>query len=282
MQRYLPSWRAGAALLVVLAIIAGAAAWWFGRAPAPPKDALAGLKERGFITIGVRAHAPPFSLLGNDNAFTGYEPDIGRSLATALGVQAKFIAIDAQSANKFLERTLIDVAILPREGADARDAAVRTLEPGYFASGLNAISLSTHPLGAWEELKGAAVCGLGRGAPAERMVKELGGHYIGFPDVTTGLQALAAERCMAFVNDEVALAATMAGDVDHQYSMTLETMDPAPWGVAVRTADKALADRIAAQLATWHRTGFLIERAAAWKVPPSPYLASMRTYYADR
>jgi ABC-type amino acid transport substrate-binding protein len=59
-------------------------------------------------------------------------------------------------------------------------------------------------------------------------------------------------------------------------------MDPAPWSLAVRASDHELKDRLAAQLAAWHASGFLIERATAWKLPDSPYLAAMRAYYINK
>lgn len=278
MRQYF-SWPVGLGVAAVLAVLVAAIFWWQSK-PSAPKDPLAAIKARGAIAIGVRADALPFSGLDAGKAFVGFEPDIGRALAKAIGVQAKFVPVDAQSAAKFLLNGAIDIAIVPRDGLDQPNNGLRNIEPGYYASGLTAVAMSQRPLGAWEELKGQRVCGLKGGMPASRTVKELGGEFVEFPDIATGLKALAAERCRAFVGDEVMLASATAGDPDHLYSMSVDTIDLSPWMITARVADQALADAIAKELVSWHRAGFLEERARAWHVPESPYLASMRDFYA--
>ncbi|MFO1186389.1 MAG: transporter substrate-binding domain-containing protein [Alphaproteobacteria bacterium] len=277
MRQYL-SWPVGLGLVVLVGLVA-ALFWWQSR-PAPPKDPLAAIKARGAITIGVRPDAPPFSGLDAAKNFVGYEPDIGRALAASLGVQAKFVPVDVQSASKLLLTGAIDVAIVPRNGLDQRNNGLRNIEPGYYASGLTAVAVSQRPLSTWEELKGERVCGLDAGTPASRTVKELGGEFVGFPDVATGLKALAAERCRAFVGDEVVLATATSGDPEHQFSRSLETIDLSPWMIGVRAADQALGDALAAELVARHRSGYFEERALAWRVPESPYLEAMRQFYS--
>lgn len=279
MRQYF-SWPVGLGLVAALAVLVAGIIWWQGK-PAAPQDALAQIKARGTIAIGLRPDAPPFSGLDAAKNFVGYEPDIGRALAASLGVQAKFVPVDAQSAAKLLSNGAVDVAIVPRDGLDAKTAGLRNIEPGYFASGLTAVASSQRPLGTWEELKGERVCGLDGVAPASRTIKELGAEFVGFPDVATGLKALAAERCRAFVGDEVVLSSATSGDPENQFSHSLDTIDLAPWMITVRAGDTALGDAIATEVAHLHKSGFLQERAQAWHLPESPYLASMRGLYAQ-
>ena len=279
MRQYF-SWPVGLGLVAVLAVLVAGIIWWLGK-PAAPQDPLAQIKARGTIAIGVRPDAPPFSSLDTAKKFIGYEPDIGNALAASLGVRARFVPVDAQSAAKLLNSRAIDVAIIPRDELDAKTAGLRNIEPGYFASGLTAVASSQRPLGTWEELKGERVCGLDGGTPASRTIKELGAEFVGFPDVATGLKALAAERCRAFVGDEVVLSSATSGDPEHHFSHSLDTIDLAPWMIAVRAGDTALGDAVAAEIALWHRSGFLQERARARHLPESPYLASMRGLYAQ-
>jgi polar amino acid transport system substrate-binding protein len=279
-MRFALSWRTGLALFAVLALIGGGALWWLSR-PVAPKDALEALKARGVVNIGVRADAPPFSVLDGSRIYVGYEPDIGRALASSLGVHPTFVTVDASTAPKLLENGAVDFIIAPHNGLAGRNGAIQSIEPGYFASGLIAITLSVHPLLDWDDLRGTSVCGLDGGTPAARTVEELGGQYIGFADVPTGLKALAAERCRAFVGDEIVLEAATAGDLEHQFATALEAIDPAPWMITVRAGDAVLGDAIGVQLAAWHRSGFFIRRARAWHLPETPYLGAMQSYYAE-
>jgi polar amino acid transport system substrate-binding protein len=279
-MRFFLSWRTGLALIAVLAVVGGGLAWWLTR-PGEPKGALETLKARGAINIGVRAHSPPFSAVNGPGSFIGFEPEIARALASALGVRPHFVAIEPATAADSLQRGLVDVVFLPRGSLNMRSGTLRALEPGYFASGFNAVTLTGSTLTNWDDLKDLTICGLGGAGSAQRMVEELGGHYIAFEDMTAGLQALAAERCKAFVNDEVALSDVMKADAGHRYSMPLETLDLMPWTLTVRASDTQLADALAHQLAEWHKSGFLIERATNWHLPESHYLEAMRAYYGS-
>jgi polar amino acid transport system substrate-binding protein len=210
----------------------------------------------------------------------GYEPDIAMALASALGVKAKLVAIDDSNALDFLRRGVIDLLIVPRTDADLRDPTIRLVEPGYYASGFNAVAMRGQALHAWEDLKGQAVCGLEANAPSQRIIEELGASYIAFPDRATALEALMAERCVAFVSDEVGLAEALKDDSEHRFTMVFDTIDVTPWTAAVRAADTALGDFVASKLTEYHRDGFLIERASTWQLPANPYLAAMRQYYS--
>ena len=277
MVRFLRTWQGIALIIAILAAAGGGAFWWLTRPP-PVVDPLVALKQRGTIAIGARIGAAAFSALDEHRDFVGYEPDIARALAGALGVKARLVAVDDSNALDFLRRGVVDFIILPR-GLDPRDPLIRSIEPGYFASGFNAVALREEALKDWNDLKGQSVCGLQTSAPAKQIIEELGGSYIGFADRDTALQALTAERCSAFINDEVALSDALKDDVDHRFTMAFDTIDVAPWTVAVRSADVALGDFIAKQLIEFHRTGFLIERANTWRLQPNPFLESLRQAY---
>lgn len=279
MGQFFRSWQ-GIVLLVILLIAAGGgAAWWLTRPP-PPVDPLAALKHKGEVAIGVRVGAAPFSALDSQKEIVGYEPDIARALAAALGVRAKLVALDDSNGADLLRRKVVDFLIIPRANVSLKDPSIRLIQPGYYASGFNAVALRGGSLRKWEDLKGQAVCGLKANAPASQIAEELGANYIAFPDRATAIEALQAERCVAFLSDEVSLAETLKDDVDRHFTMVFDTIDVTPWTVAVRAEDAALGDFIAGKLAEYHRTGFLLQRAATWQLPANPYLAAMRQFYS--
>ena len=90
---------------------------------------------------------------------------------------------------------------------------------------------------------------------------------------------MAAERCAAFVSDEVALTDALKDDVDKRYTIAFDTIDVTPWTITIKATDVGLAAVLSARLIDYHRTGFLIGRAKTWALPPSPYLAAMHQYY---
>ena len=277
MVRFVRSWQGIALIVTLLAAMAGGL-WWLMRPP-PVVDPLTVFKQKGTIVVGARVGAAPFSTLDENHNFVGYEPDIAKAIASVLGVKARFVAVDDSNALDFLKRGLIDFSILPRGGVEPRDPIIRYVQPGYFASGFNAVTLRDEPLKDWENLKGQPVCGLQANAPAKQIIEELGGSFIGFADRNSALQALTAERCSAFISDEVALRETLKDDVDHRFTMAFGTIDVAPWTIAVRAGDAALGDFIGKRLADFHRSGFLIKRADVWQLPANPYLETMHQNY---
>jgi polar amino acid transport system substrate-binding protein len=279
MGHFLRSWQGIVLLVIVLIAAGGGGAWWLTRPP-PVVDPLAAFKQKGVIAVGVRLGAAPFSAMDNHHVIVGYEPDIAAALASALGIKAKLVAVDETNALDFLRRGVVDLLIVPRTGADLRDPTIRRMEPGYYASGFNAVVLRGRGLHAWEDLKGQPVCGLEANAPAQQIIEELGGNYIALADSASALEALTAERCGALVSDEVGLAEALKGDTDGRFTMAFDTIDVTPWTVAARASDIALGDFVAAKLADYHRTGFLLERASTWQLPANPYLAAMRQYYS--
>lgn len=279
MGQFFRSWQGIVLLVLVLITAGGGAAWWLTRPP-PVPDPLSAFKQRGVIAVGVRIGAAPFSAIDKQHAIVGYEPDIAAALASSLGVKAKLVSIDDTNGADLLHRKVVDFLIIPRAKINLKDVGIRLIEPGYYASGFNAVALRGGALHKWEDLKGQAVCGLEANEPASQIVEELDGDYIAFPDRATAFEALLAERCVAFVSDEVSLAEALKDDVDQRFSMVFDTIDVTPWTIAVRAEDQALGDFIAGKLADYHRSGFLLERAATWHLPANPYLAAMRQFYA--
>jgi polar amino acid transport system substrate-binding protein len=241
---------------------------------------LSAFKQKGVIAAGVRIGAAPFSAMDSQRAIVGYEPDIAKALAAALGAKAKLVAVDSTNGADLLRRKVVDVLIIPRANINLKDSSIRLLEPGYYASGFNAVALRGSDLHKWEDLKGQAVCGLEANAAALQIAEELGANYIAFPDRATAFEALLAERCVAFLSDEVSLAEALKDDVDRRFTMVFDTIDVTPWTITVRAEDTALGDFIAGKLAEFHRSGFLLQRAATWQLPANPYLAAMRQFYS--
>lgn len=271
LSRLLRSW-VGVALIVLVVCVVGGALWLFLR-PNEPAHSLAAIRKQGVIVVGVRAGVAPFSFLDKDKRFSGFEPDIARALAKAIGAKPKFVAVDSSTAIAYLKQGVVDMVLMPRNGPVSRDPAIRSIEPGYYASGLNVLALEGEAPKSWDDLKGAPVCGLRSAQSTRQVVDELGGNFLPFADEKTALQALSADRCTVFISDEVALAAALAAAPEKSHLvMPFDTIDVVPWTIAVRAADKDLGDLIHKKLVAYHKDGFLIDQAKTWNLPQSPYL----------
>ncbi len=65
----------------------------------------------GTIRIGVNPNFPPMSSFGMTNQLEGFDVDIGNRIASALGVEAKFVTTEAAQRVPFLVSNRIDIAL---------------------------------------------------------------------------------------------------------------------------------------------------------------------------
>ncbi|HUS17375.1 MAG TPA: transporter substrate-binding domain-containing protein, partial [Chloroflexia bacterium] len=92
--------RVGRALVdsLLLLLLGGLAALiWQGTRP-PPDVAWDRVQAAGVLQIGTDATYPPFESIAKDpatgrDAFTGYDVDLGRTIAAQVGVRAEFVSI---------------------------------------------------------------------------------------------------------------------------------------------------------------------------------------------
>ena len=267
----------GPVLSLVLIV---AAAWYFWPAP-QDEGPYAALKQRAKLSIGVRTGAEPFSYLDPTGQILGFEPELARELARELGLTVALVPVDASNAIGYLERGVIDLAILPLPGVAEDGPTVHLVEPGYYASGLTAVTRGGMDLSSWDDLAGLTACGITGDKGAAPVIEEFGARFIGFSDTVTALQALEAERCDALVEDETVVADTLADLGSNGFEQPLDTIDVMPWRISVAADEEELTTYLHETLSAWHRSGYLIDRAATWDLPESHYLTDTKAYLRE-
>lgn len=76
-----------------------------------PARTLDEIIKSGTIRVGVNPNFPPMSSYGKTNALEGFDVDVGRAVAQALGVKAEFVTTEAAQRVPFLVSNRIDVAL---------------------------------------------------------------------------------------------------------------------------------------------------------------------------
>ena len=89
-------------LLALLAVLIS------GSATARTLDAII---SDGTLRVGVNPNFPPMSSFGMTNQLEGFDVDIGRRIAEALGVDAEFVTTEAAQRVPFLVSGRIDIAL---------------------------------------------------------------------------------------------------------------------------------------------------------------------------
>jgi polar amino acid transport system substrate-binding protein len=109
--------------------------------------------------------------------------------------------------------------------------------------------------------------------------EEFGAEIIAFTGTSEALTALEQGRCIAFVYDDSFIVGRLSEPQYADFEMPFESIDDAPWGLAVPPGEEAFADYMSAMIEDWHGSGKIIELEAKYGIPPSPFAARMNAEY---
>ncbi|MGH3423786.1 MAG: transporter substrate-binding domain-containing protein, partial [Nocardioidaceae bacterium] len=82
-----------------------------GGSTSPGNSQLAKVIKRGTVRVAVLPDFPPWSVQKSDGKFEGYEIDVAKDLADALGVKLKLVSTDGDSRLPLLKTDRVDVNI---------------------------------------------------------------------------------------------------------------------------------------------------------------------------
>jgi ABC-type amino acid transport substrate-binding protein len=137
-------------------------------APEPPADSpaqefpagttMADLQEAGTITIGVKFDVPPFGFKNpTTDEVEGFDVDLGKAIADALGVEPEFIEAISDNRIPFLTDGTADLILSTMTITTDRDAEIDFSIPYYVAEGRVLVPVDSDITGI-DDLAGATVC----------------------------------------------------------------------------------------------------------------------------
>ncbi len=239
------------------------------------------IKARGKIVVGVKTDYPPWGGMNEDAVKVGLEPDLARNLARRLGVGLELVGVSSANRLSKVEDGSIDLVIATMGDNLKRREIAGMLEPNYYASGVNILVHKGIKLRDWGELRGRKVC-LTEGAFFNRDITQ---RYLIDPVIFKGTRdtqlALEAGRCIGWAYDDTALAQLVGDERWQDFGMPLSSIMIGPWAMAVSKAnqDGSFARFVEDTIAEWHRTGYLLKREAAWKIPESRFLVEQNLLF---
>ncbi len=257
--------------LVVLAVLGAGAA---------SADGLDEIKERGTLRVGVKADYKPYGYLNENGEIVGIEPDLAQDVADELGVGLELIPVVSSNRMQFLEQGRIDLMIATMTDTPERREVVRVVEPNYYASGTNVLARESVGFKEWSDLEGAPICGIQGAFYNRKTEQEFGAEVIAFKGTAEALNALQQGRCVGFVYDDSFLISRLGEPAYADYEIPFETIDDAPWGIAVAKGEDAFADKMSAIIEDWHESGRILDLEAEYDVPTTPFATKMHDKYA--
>ena len=274
MSRRRPPWRFLLAVFLV---------GWAGSASPALADRLQEIQDRGHVIVGVKEDYAPFGFRDADGTLVGYDVDVSRAFAEAIGVEVELVPVTSANRMQKVQRGEIDIVAATMGDTRSRRELVTMIEPQYYGDGANVLLRDDAKIDTWEDLRGHTVCGL-QGSLWNRLAKQrLLLDVTAFNSTREAGQALRNGHCVGWIYDEVLLLHELETGEWEGFSVSLPTRFVLPWAVAIAKEegggrlDRLLGD----QLAAWHRDGFLQTLERKWELPPSPFLRDARTTWQE-
>jgi polar amino acid transport system substrate-binding protein len=183
--------------LAVSGCTSGGAGDAAGGAQTSPADSqLTKVIKDDTLRVAVLPDFPPWSVQKADGHFEGYEIDVAKDLAEALGVELKLVSTDGDSRLPLLQADRVDVNISSWTATNERAKAAGFTIP-YVAHGAGVLYRKENPISSLDDLAGKRVS-VARGSTNDTIMTN------DFPDT----------EVVRFESIADAIAALKAGKVD--------------------------------------------------------------------
>lgn len=242
-------------------------------------DVLDDVKAAGVLKVGVKADYKPYGFRDPSGAIIGIEPDLAQDVADKLGVKVELVPVVSSNRMQFLEQGKIDLMIATMTDRPDRRKVVSIPEPNYYSSGTNILAQKSFGFKEWEDLRGKPVCGIQGAFYNKKTAQEFGADIVAFKGTAEAYAALQGGNCVAFVYDDSAIVAKTVEAEFADYEMPLETIDDAPWGLAVALGETAFHDMMSEMIIEWHKSGRILELETKWGVANTPFAKAMNEKY---
>lgn len=127
-----------------------------GGAAASGQSTLQKVLDRGTLRVAVLPDFPPSSSQKANGKFEGFEPDIARELAKALGVKLKLVSSNGDNRLPLMKSGRVDVNISSYTATDKRAKSVSFTDP-YVAHGASLLFPKSSPIKSYSDLAGKTV-----------------------------------------------------------------------------------------------------------------------------
>jgi glutamate transport system substrate-binding protein len=232
-------------------------------APSPQFEAgttMATLHDAGTITIGTKFDQPLFGLKGPDNKPVGFDVEIGKIIAGALGIAPDKIKwVETVSANRepFIENGTVDIVVATYTINDKRKEVVSFAGP-YYTAGQDILVLKNNPekIKGPEDLKGKNVCSVA-GSTSEKNIQPYGVNLITTDTYSNCLEPLRSGKVVAVTTDNVILAG-LAAQNEGEFEVIGNPFTKEPYGIGLKKDDTQFRNFINDTLEKSYKDG-------AWK-----------------
>lgn len=190
----------------------------------------------------------------------GFEQDVGRDIARALGFRPTFVRIAPGDGADLLETGAIDMVVERRR---VEDLQVGAIETGFRSARSVAMRTDTD-IKTWSDLAGRVVCVSEGGQEAQRLAARYEATLRIERAPALSLMLVRTGECDAALHDEALLATLFEEENWQKFSATLEPLENSALVVETAASAPALRREVERVLATFSDEDAWRERRARW------------------
>ncbi|MBK7822717.1 MAG: glutamate ABC transporter substrate-binding protein [Tessaracoccus sp.] len=197
------------------------------------------LSEAGTITIGTKFDQPLFGLVGADGKPEGFDVEIGKLVATALGIPAdkiKWVETVSQNREPFIQNGQVDIVVATYTINDTRKEVIDFAGP-YYIAGQSFLVPKGNPNGivSTETLGDNTICTV-TGSTSEKNIKEFTDKVLTLDKYSDCLEPIRNGDAQALTTDNVILAGLVNQNPD-EFEVIDYTFTEEPYGIGLKKGD---------------------------------------------
>ncbi|MFJ4374717.1 transporter substrate-binding domain-containing protein [Pseudomonas japonica] len=238
--------------------------------------------DRGVLNVCSGDEFPPFKFLDAQGRPAGLIPDLiddlHRQLAVATGKELTLRLVQVNPVNRilFLQQGRCDLLMTSMLDTPARREQVDIASPGFYQSAATVFAPKASVLTDWSSLRGKTLCAPATSVWIRPLEERYGVRFISFNGSAEVRKAVADQRCLGALGDDVLYRALAATPGWEDYEVKLPGQDPAPWGIAVRKGQPQLLSALSRIVEGWHAEGLIIALEHHYGLAPSPWLVEQQ------
>jgi glutamate transport system substrate-binding protein len=209
-----------------------------------PDSTLGRIQQEGEITIGVKFDVPPFGFRNPQSGeVEGFDVDLGRAVADALGVEPNFVEAISDNRIPFLQRGTADLILSTMTINEERTQEIDFSDPYYLARGRILVKAENDEITGVETLEGRSVC-TALGSTYEATIREQA------PDAdlrlvdsySECLELLQNDTVEAISTDDVILTGMIIQTGGEELKLVGEELTQEPYGAGIKKGEQQTVD----------------------------------------
>ena len=245
---------------------------------------MAKIATAGKMKVGTKFDQPGFGLKGLDGTLTGFDVEVAKIIAGAMGVKAEnieWVESPSKLREELIEKGTVDLVAATYTINDKRKERITFAGPYYVAGQQLMVKSDNAKIKAPADLKAnpdQKVCSVTGSTPAEQIKPYLASpsQLVLFDVYDKCANALRTGQVQAVTTDNVILLGFVSKS-DNAFKLVGEQFTKEPYGIGIKKGDvkfcefinKTLKDNAPAYLKAWADTAGQVKGAAPAALPPA-------------